>query len=143
MLMRRDEINYLFQSFALIDTDTVDSNLMMSLHYTKLNKQAKEQRIHDLLVHFSVGDKYNAHVNEPSGGEIQRIAISRAMLKLGSFILADKPTVSLDMRMAEKVMDTLIAAAHESHKTLVSVTHDTGMAQKCDRVLYMQDGGLH
>lgn len=142
MLLRRNEINYLFQSFALIDSRTVRDNLMLALYYTKLSKGEKEEAIEKTLKRFSVSSKLDSNVNELSGGEKQRVAISRAMLKPGNLILADEPTGSLDARMAEIVMDSLVSAARETGKTLVVVTHDMLMADKCDRTLNMQEGKL-
>lgn len=142
MLLRRNEINYLFQSFALIDSRTVRDNLMLALYYTKLSKREKEGAIEKTLKKFSVSSKLDSNVNELSGGEKQRVAISRAMLKPGNLILADEPTGSLDARMAEIVMDSLVSAARETGKTLVVVTHDMLMAGKCDRTLSMQEGKL-
>jgi putative ABC transport system ATP-binding protein len=142
MLLRRNEINYLFQSFALIDSRTVRDNLMLALYYTKLSKREKEEAIEKTLKKFSVSSKLDSNVNELSGGEKQRVAISRAMLKPGNLILADEPTGSLDARMAEIVMDSLVSAARETGKTLVVVTHDMLMADKCDRTLSMQKGKL-
>ena len=142
MLLRRNEINYLFQSFALIDSRTVRDNLMLALYYTKLSKREKEETIEKTLKKFSVSSKLDSNVNELSGGEKQRVAISRAMLKPGNLILADEPTGSLDARMAEIVMDSLVSAARETGKTLVVVTHDMLMADKCDRTLSMQEGKL-
>lgn len=142
MFLRRNEINYLFQSFALIDSRTVRDNLMLALYYTKLSKREKEEAIEKTLKKFSVSSKLDSNVNELSGGEKQRVAISRAMLKPGNLILADEPTGSLDARMAEIVMDSLVSAARETGKTLVVVTHDMLMADKCDRTLSMQEGKL-
>ncbi len=142
MLLRRNEINYLFQSFALIDSRTVRDNLMLALHYTKADKRAKEAAIRQELGKFSILDKLDSAVNELSGGEKQRVAICRAMLKPGGLILADEPTGSLDARMAGAVMDSLIAAARDAGKTLVVVTHDMAMAAKCDRVFRMSHGRL-
>lgn len=143
MLMRRDEINYLFQSFALIDSRTVRDNLMLALRYTKLDTNEKLSRIRKTLERFSIGDKLSSTVSELSGGEKQRVAISRAMLKPGDLILADEPTGSLDARMAGIVMRSLVSATHDAGKTLVMVTHDMSMAAECDCILHMSDGVLH
>lgn len=142
MLLRRNEINYLFQSFALIDSRTVRDNLMLALHYSRLSKREKGGAIEGALERFSISGKLDSVVNELSGGEKQRVAIARAMLKPGSLILADEPTGSLDARMAETVMDSLVSAAREARKTLVVVTHDMSMAAKCDRTLSMSGGKL-
>lgn len=142
MLLRRYEINYLFQSFALIDSRTVRDNLMLALNYTKLDKKEKILAIEEMLRRFSLEDKLNAVVNELSGGEKQRVAMCRAMLKPGGLILADEPTGSLDARMASIVMNSLVSSARTMNKTLVVVTHDMAMAAMCDRALSMSDGKL-
>lgn len=95
-----------------------------------------------MLRRFSLEDKLNAVVNELSGGEKQRVAMCRAMLKPGGLILADEPTGSLDARMASIVMNSLVSSARTMNKTLVVVTHDMAMAAMCDRALSMSDGKL-
>ncbi len=142
MLLRRSEINYLFQSFALIDSRTVRDNLLLALHYTRLSKSQKQDAIEKALGRFSLSQKLDAVVSELSGGEKQRVAIFRAMLKPGNLVLADEPTGSLDARMARTVMDSLVSASQEAGKTLVVVTHDMAMAAKCDRTLGMRKGRL-
>ena len=142
MLLRRSEINYLFQSFALIDSRSVRSNLLLALQYTKLSKDEKNSQTRQMLKRFGIEDKLDATVNELSGGEKQRVAISRAILKPGNLILADEPTGSLDKKMADIVMDALISATHDAKKTLVVVTHDMEMAQKCDRILRLSRKSL-
>ena len=134
-LMRRTEINYLFQSFALINDWKVSRNLLLALQYTKLSKQEQERLIRTALENYGIGEKYGAVVNELSGGEKQRVAIARAMIKPGNLILADEPTGSLDKAMATIVIDSLLDSVHANHKTLLMVTHDMGIAQRCDRIV--------
>lgn len=135
MLLRRNEINYLFQSFALIDAKSVRDNLLLSLHYADMDKDEKTTRIQQMLEQLGLEGRLGSTVNELSGGEKQRVAIIRAILKPGNLILADEPTGSLDKKMANAVMDALISATHAAGKTLLVVTHDMDMAQKCDRTL--------
>lgn len=134
-LMRRTEINYLFQSFALINDWKVSKNLLLALQYTKLSKQEQERLIRTALENYGIGEKFDAVVNELSGGEKQRVAIARAMIKSGNLILADEPTGSLDKAMATIVIDSLLDSVHANHKTLLMVTHDMGIAQRCDRII--------
>ena len=134
-LMRRTEINYLFQSFALINDWKVSKNLSLALQYTKLSKQEQERLIRTALENYGIGEKFDAVVNELSGGEKQRVAIARAMIKPGNLILADEPTGSLDKAMATIVIDSLLDSVHANHKTLLMVTHDMGIAQRCDRII--------
>ena len=134
-LMRRTEINYLFQSFALINDWKVSKNLLLALQYTKLSKQEQERLIRTALENYGIGEKFDAVVNELSGGEKQRVAIARAMIKPGNLILADEPTGSLDKAMATIVIHSLLDSVHANHKTLLMVTHDMGIAQRCDRII--------
>ena len=134
-LMRRTEINYLFQSFALINDWKVSKNLSLALQYTKLSKQEQERLIRTALENYGIGEKFDAVVNELSGGEKQSVAIARAMIKPGNLILADEPTGSLDKAMATIVIDSLLDSVHANHKTLLMVTHDMGIAQRCDRII--------
>ena len=134
-IMRRTEINYLFQSFALINDWKVSKNLLLALQYTKLSKQEQERLIRTALENYEIGEKFDAVVNELSGGEKQRVAIARAMIKPGNLILADEPTGSLDKAMATIVIDSLLDSVHANHKTLLMVTHDMGIAQRCDRII--------
>lgn len=134
-LMRRTEINYLFQSFALINDWKVSKNLLLALQYTKLSKQEQERLFRTALENYEIGEKFDAVVNELSGGEKQRVAIARAMIKPGNLILADEPTGSLDKAMATIVIDSLLDSVHANHKTLLMVTHDMGIAQRCDRII--------
>lgn len=134
-LMRRTEINYLFQSFALINDWKVSKNLLLALQYTKLSKQEQERLIRAALEGYGIGEKFDAVVNELSGGEKQRVAIARAMIKPGNLILADEPTGSLDKAMTTIVIDSLLDSVRANHKTLLMVTHDMGIAQRCDRII--------
>lgn len=134
-LMRRTEINYLFQSFALINDWKVSKNLLLALQYTKLSKQEQERLIRTALENYGIGEKFDAVVNELSGGEKQRVAIARAMIKPGNLILADEPTGSLDKAMATIVINSLLDSVHANHKTLLMVTHDMSIAQRCDRII--------
>lgn len=134
-LMRRTEINYLFQSFALINDWKVSKNLLLAFQYTKLSRQEQERLIRTALENYGISEKYDAVVNELSGGEKQRVAIARAMIKPGNLILADEPTGSLDKAMATIVIDSLLDSVHANHKTLLMVTHDMNIAQRCDRII--------
>ena len=134
-LMRRTEINYLFQSFALINDWKVGKNLLLALQYTKLSKQEQERLIRAALENYGISEKFDAVVNELSGGEKQRVAIARAMIKPGNLILADEPTGSLDKAMATIVIDSLLDSVHANHKTLLMVTHDMDIAQRCNRII--------
>lgn len=92
--LRRNVLNYLFQSNALIPNESVSDNLMLALHYTDLTKKEKDNKIKTVLAKVHMESFLESRINELSGGEQQRIAIARAILKPGELILADEPTGS-------------------------------------------------
>ena len=103
----RYHINYLFQNFALIETETVKENLLIGLEYSKLKKQEKNERIAEVLKKVKLEKTLNKKVYELSGGEQQRIALARIMLKPGNIVLADEPTGNLDKDSSLLVMKVL------------------------------------
>ena len=104
---RRNVINYLFQSNALISTSSVKDNLMLAMTFSNFSRQEKEQRIKETLEFVGLQNRLNSKINELSGGEQQRIAIVRAILKPGDIVLADEPTGSLDPEMSQKAFDLI------------------------------------
>ncbi len=130
----RDHINYLFQNFALIENESVENNLLIGLHYTKLNRIDKKRRIEDALMRVGLDGYAGIRVNQLSGGEQQRVAIARIMLKQGDLILADEPTGSLDEENREIILG-LLKELNKEGKTIVIVTHDMYVACQCDRTI--------
>lgn len=132
---RRNVINYLFQSNALISTASVKDNLMLAMHFTPFVKQEKETKILEALDMVGLKRAFTHQVNELSGGEQQRIAIVRSMLKPGCIILADEPTGSLDPVIADKVFDLIKMLRDQFGKTVLMVTHNIEQANRCDRMI--------
>ncbi|RCW17930.1 ABC transporter [Streptococcus gallolyticus] len=140
---RRNVINYLFQSNALISTASVKDNLMLALTFTDFSKSEKEKMIKETLQFVSLENRLNSIVNELSGGEQQRIAIVRAILKPGNIILADEPTGSLDPEMAQKSFDLIRSLRDHFGKTIIMVTHNLEQARQCDRVISLASKNEH
>ncbi|MCS4488288.1 ABC transporter ATP-binding protein [Streptococcus sciuri] len=136
--LRRNVLNYLFQSNALISNESVGDNLMLALHYTNLTKQEKEKQIRTILSKVHMESFLENRINELSGGEQQRIAIARAILKPGDLILADEPTGSLDPQMAQIAFELLKLLRDEYGKTIILVTHNVNQAQQCDRIIDLE-----
>ena len=131
---RKNVINYLFQSNALISTSSVKDNLMLAMTFTNFSKEEKEKKIKETLRFVGLDSK----VNELSGGEQQRIAIVRAILKPGDIILADEPTGSLDPDMAQKSFDLIRSLRDQFGKTILIVTHNLDHAKQCDRIVSLK-----
>ena len=130
----REHISYLFQNFALIDTETVEYNLMLALKYVKLSKKDKVKKIEEILERVGLPSTLHQKVSELSGGEQQRIAVARAILKPSQLLLADEPTGSLDPENRDLVLNFLFDMNKEG-KTVIIVTHDAYVAQQCHRVI--------
>lgn len=122
-------IGFLFQNFALVDNKTVRQNLNM-IH----PKCRTTISIEQALEMVQLQDKINEPIYTLSGGEQQRVALARLMLKQCDIILIDEPTASLDWENAKTVMN-LIKEIHKLNKTIVMVTHDSRLHDSADRVV--------
>lgn len=131
----REKISYLFQNFALIEQETVYENLEIALKYVKLKKNEKEELIKSALKSVDLEGYENRKVFGLSGGEQQRVAIARIMLKPSKIVLADEPTGSLDRDNINKVMKLLHKINEENNKTIIIVTHDIEVANECHRII--------
>ncbi|HDR3908514.1 ABC transporter ATP-binding protein [Bacillus toyonensis] len=128
----RYTIGYLFQNYALIDNETVSKNLDVALEYVKLpNKDDKKKEV---LEKVGLLDKLNSKIYQLSGGEQQRIALARLMLKKNDIILADEPTGSLDEVNRDQVLSILKSLNNEG-KTILIVTHDPEVSKICTNVV--------
>lgn len=140
---RKNVINYLFQSNALISTSSVKDNLMLAMTFTNFSKEEKEKKIKETLRFVGLENRLDSKVNELSGGEQQRIAIVRAILKPGDIILADEPTGSLDPYMAQKSFDLIRSLRDQFGKTILIVTHNLDHAKQCDRIVSLKSAFIN
>ncbi|HJA64704.1 ABC transporter [Lachnoclostridium sp. An169] len=134
-LLRRNTVNYLFQSFALVSDMTVCENLLLAMHFVGISRREKEKRISRVLESVGLGKMKNAVVNTLSGGEQQRVALARTLLKPGKLLLADEPTGALDEAAAYQAFSLLKELCRQYRKTVVMVTHSRELASMADRVI--------
>ncbi|MBA5813368.1 putative bacteriocin export ABC transporter [Leuconostoc lactis] len=132
----RDDLSYLFQNFGLIESDTVADNLNIAIKYIKKSKSEKKQMIKNILVEVGLRGFENRHVYELSGGEQQRVAVARSLIKPGRLLLADEPTGSLDSGNRDDIM-ALLLKANELGKTIILVTHDPDVAKMATRQIVL------
>ena len=130
----RNNINYLFQNYALVDNETVEQNLLLALAYEKISKTEKITKINEVLTKVDLTDFNNKKIYTLSGGEQQRIALARTILKKGDIILADEPTGNLDEGNKEIVLK-ILKEFKDLGKTIIIVTHDLSIANECDEVI--------
>lgn len=136
-LERRNTFNYIFQNFALIDDESIYENLMIGLKYVKLSKKEKKQKIIDSLKYVKLDKDLNTKVYTLSGGEQQRVAIARSMLKPCEIILADEPTGSLDDGNVEIIMNLL--SSLKKNKTIIMVSHNQELQKYADNIIHLNE----
>lgn len=130
----RNNINYLFQNYALVDDETVFDNLMYALYYSDFSKDKKTDIIRSAMNDVKLINVLDKEVYKLSGGEQQRIALARLIIKKGNLILADEPTGNLDTKNKEIVIN-ILKKLNEMGKTVVIVTHDEHVASNCTRII--------
>lgn len=130
----RNNINYLFQNYALVDDETVLNNLMYALYYSDFSKDKKTDIIRSAMNDVKLINVLDKEVYKLSGGEQQRIALARLIIKKGNLILADEPTGNLDTKNKEIVIN-ILKKLNEMGKTVVIVTHDEHVASNCTRII--------
>ncbi|MCI9141968.1 MAG: ABC transporter ATP-binding protein [Lachnospiraceae bacterium] len=137
--LRNESIGFVLQNFGLINQYTVEQNVALPLHYSKIPRKTWKIRAREALENVGLAEKRKRYPTELSGGQKQRLAIARAMITKGSLLLADEPTGALDSRTSEAIMN-LFLDIRKQGKTVILVTHDIHIAQYCDRVLTIEDG---
>lgn len=131
--MLREKIGYLFQNFALVENETVEYNLQLALDNIKGDKKEK---IKDVLKEVELEGYENKKIYKCSGGEQQRVAIARLLLKQCDLVLADEPTGSLDERNREIVIK-LLKRMQSRGKTIVVVSHDPIFKDIADQIVFL------
>ena len=138
--VRRKNIGIVFQSFYLIPNLTAVENVLLSL---EANQQYNlEKNAEALLGEFGLSHRLHHLPSELSGGEQQRVAIARALINKPKIILADEPTGNLDTVNSDSMMDLLFDYTKKSQTSLVMVTHDNSIANRCDRIIEIKDGQI-
>ncbi|OGW40982.1 MAG: ABC transporter ATP-binding protein [Nitrospirae bacterium RBG_13_39_12] len=136
-LYRRKKVGFIFQFFNLLPNITVFENIMMPL---LLNGSEDKKTGLEYIKRVGLEEKQNAYPYQLSGGEQQRVAISRALIHNPEIILADEPTGSLDSETEKKIMELIKQLVEETEKTVILVTHEHYIAEYAGRMLRIKDG---
>ncbi len=139
-LKRQSEISFVFQSFHLIPTLTVEENISFPL---KISRNYKSHRVIELLKKVDLLHRKNSFPHQLSGGEKQRTAIARALITQPKILFADEPTGNLDEQNAQSVISLLINLQKEYNTALIVVTHDESIAALAHRIIHIVDGKLN
>jgi putative ABC transport system ATP-binding protein len=137
---RRDHVGIVFQSFHLIPTMTALENVAVPLEFRGA-RDAMEIAA-DRLQRVGLGHRLDHYPSQLSGGEQQRVAIARALASGARIIIADEPTGNLDHVTGEQIIKLLFDVKSQSDTSLILVTHDRALAQRCDRMAEVLDGKI-
>ncbi|MEE9142398.1 MAG: ABC transporter ATP-binding protein [Gammaproteobacteria bacterium] len=138
--LRASNVGFVFQSFHLIPSLTALENVMLPLELGGSGR-AREESLSALEL-VGLSDRAAHYPRQLSGGEKQRVAIARAFVVGPSVLFADEPTGNLDTGTGEKIIDLLFDLNEKAGTTLVLVTHDRNLAERCERILHLDRGCL-
>lgn len=139
---RGKNIGFVFQAFNLVPNLTALENVMLPMEFAGVGHKKRKLRAMSLLGQVGLADKQRRKPGHLSGGEQQRVAIARALANRPAIVLADEPTGNLDSETGEQIFTLLQSLSKDEGVTVIVVTHDRGLAQRCDRLLKIADGRL-
>lgn len=138
---RKAHISFVFQHFALMNDYTVFENVEVPLLCKKVSRGQRRKIVTDCLEKMGIGDLAKKYPTKISGGQKQRCAIARAIASGNDVILADEPTGALDKSTGNEIMN-ILKALNAQGKTIIIVTHDIEIANRCGRIISIEDGKL-
>ncbi|TVR30958.1 MAG: ABC transporter ATP-binding protein [Balneolaceae bacterium] len=138
--VRNEQIGFVFQTFQLISTLTALENVMVPIELRGVPYKDVEKLALDLLNQVGLKDRVHHYPNQLSGGEQQRVGIARAFIHQPKILFADEPTGNLDGETGLQIEQLLFDLNRDKGTTLIIVTHDRELAQKCDRIIELKSG---
>ena len=138
--VRAASVGFVFQSFHLVPSLNALENVMLPLELA--GKESPRQAALEILEQVGLADRWSHYPAQLSGGEKQRVAIARAFATEPAVLFADEPTGNLDTNTGDHVMDLMFELNQNSSTTLILVTHDRALAQRCDRTISLDAGHL-
>ena len=138
--IRNGKVGIVMQDFALVEDYTAGENVMIPIHFSK-DKKDRKTRTYEALRSVSMEEYAKKPVKKLSGGQKQRVAIARALINNPSVILADEPTGALDSATSNEIMK-VFEELNKSGRTVIIITHDREIAERCGRVIEIWDGRI-
>ncbi len=141
MLFRLSEFGYVFQDYALLPELTAIENVALPILMQGLSREEAEEKARTALERVGVGARLNNLPSQLSGGEQQRVSVSRAIAHKPSVLFADEPTANLDSESSMRVMN-IFKELHKSGQTIIMVTHEDEYSRFADRIVTLDDGKI-
>jgi len=141
-MLRNKHIGFIFQTYNLLPVYTVYENVEFALLLQKLSASERKKKVMDALEWLGLTDKIKSKPSMLSGGECQRVAIARSMVKRPEIVLADEPTANLDSKNSHHILQTMKKLNRELNTTFVFATHDEKVMQYLDRMISLEDGQI-
>lgn len=141
--IRNNQIGFVFQTFQLISTLTALENVMVPVELRGVPYHEVEKQAMELLQEVGLSDRLDHYPNQLSGGEQQRVGLARAFIHQPDILFADEPTGNLDGETGAQIENLLFELNKKQGTTLVIVTHDRSLAEKCDRTIELKNGKVY
>ena len=138
--LRNNHIGFIFQTYNLLPVYTVYENVEFALLLQKLSGSERKKAVMDALEWVGLTDKVKSRPSMLSGGECQRVAIARSMVKRPEIVLADEPTANLDSKNSHHILRTMKNLNRELKTTFIFATHDEKVMQYLNRIISLEDG---
>jgi len=138
---RGRKIGFVFQAFNLIPQLTVAQNVEVPLFYQGVDSESRRRRALEKLALVDLSDRTEHRPRELSGGQQQRVAIARSLVTDPVVLMADEPTGNLDSTTGKAILD-LFGTLHAEGMTILMVTHDDSVAERCERIIWLKDGEI-
>lgn len=139
---RKENLGFVFQDYNLLDTLTMEENIVLALTIRKEGKREIKEKCTEIMRLLGIEEIKDKFPYQVSGGQKQRCACARALVNRPRLILADEPTGALDSRSAQTLLETFTQMNHSLHATILMVTHDAFSASYCGRILFLKDGRI-
>lgn len=141
-ILRNRHIGFIFQTFNLLPVYTVYENVEFALLLQKMSASARKKAVMDALEWVGLTDKLKSLPSMLSGGECQRVAIARSMVKRPEIVLADEPTANLDSANSNNILQTMKKLNREFRTTFIFATHDEKVMKYLNRIISLEDGKI-
>jgi len=139
--LRNHEIGFVFQHFCLLPELDITENAALGLTYAGVDEDTRRVRAQQISDQIGIGDRLEHKPNQLSGGQLQRVAVARALAGRPRLLLADEPTGNLDSKTSREILD-LLRQLHNEGRTIVLVTHDPAIAAEANRIITIADGKI-